>query len=711
MPIKKSKSAKRSVKAKSRVATKKVSRKKVSAGKKARNPKKIEKKPNVDPFGENTLQVGSFDREELEKRVLLQALQVIESRKKFEDEVEQRKQVTEAFDNLSRRNELILSAAGEGIYGIDCEGNTTFINPAAAKMIGYSPQELVGKQQHDVLHHTKPDGSPYPKEECPIYLAFKDGKARHVADEIFWRKDDTRFPVEYISTPIIENGKILGAVVTFNDITERKKAEQALRESKTRVQSILDHAIDGIISINEQGMVESFNPAAERLFGYKSLEVVGQNVTLLMPESFKSKHENGLKNYLETGVKKVIEVDGVEVVGLRKDGTTFPLELGISEMYLGIVRDITERKFLEQKLWSSEQRYRTMSESSPLGIFQIDGDDFYIYVNNRWQEIVGKTLTQSFGVKWWEIIHPGDRDNVFRKWAESEQQGRETQKKPFSITCRILRQGGGIHWGQINCSFLFNDEGRITIGTLEDITKRKKTEIELERSNEELEGFAAIASHDLKEPLRKVIAFGDRLQSILPDLDSQAKNYLDRMRNATERMQLFIDDLLKFSKVSSQTSAFEKVDLNKLVANVLEDLETRISRTKGMVNIVNLPTLEMDPFKTHQLFLNLIGNGLKFHREGVPPVVTLTSFHDGVGNWEIKIEDNGIGFNEKYAERIFKPFERLHGNSAYEGTGMGLAICRKIVSHHDGEITVHSQPGKGTVFTITLPETQRNKRQ
>jgi len=176
---------------------------------------------------------------------------------------QEREQAEEQLKQANRQKELILRSAGEGIYGLDLKGDTTFVNPAAEKMLGYTGGELLGKPQHAIIHHSKPDGSPYPREDCHIYAAFKDGKVHRESEEVFWRKDGTSFPIEYVSTPIIENAKLVGAVVTFKDITERKKAEQALWESETRASAVLNNALDGIITIDEKGIITSFNPAAE----------------------------------------------------------------------------------------------------------------------------------------------------------------------------------------------------------------------------------------------------------------------------------------------------------------------------------------------------------------------------------------------------------------------------------------------------------------
>lgn len=244
----------------------------------------------------------------------------------------------------------------------------------------------------------------------------------------------------------------------------------------------------------------------------------------------------------------------------------------------------------------------------------------------------------------------------------------------------------------------------------QEIAQRKKVEMELLKSNQALNEFASIASHDLQEPLRKIITFGDRLKTTIGETNKEANNYLERMQRSALRMRALVEDLLQFTRIEAKARPFESIELKKVIDNVLDDLETRIKQSKGVINISNLPTIEADPVKTHQLFLNLIGNALKFHRDGIPPIVNLHSAKGENGFWVILVEDNGIGIDEKHMDRIFKPFERLHGRSTYEGTGMGLTICRKIVTHHGGEITVKRQSTYGITFQITLPEKQNTER-
>jgi len=239
--------------------------------------------------------------------------------------------------------------------------------------------------------------------------------------------------------------------------------------------------------------------------------------------------------------------------------------------------------------------------------------------------------------------------------------------------------------------------------------ERKRYEENLQIYAKDLEEFSAIASHDLQEPLRKIISFGDLLESRTPVSDQQSRHYLERMRSAATRMRHLVSDLLQFTKIGSREKNFEPTDLKMVAQSVLEDLETRIKESGGKVIINELPVVDADPIQMHQLFLNLIGNALKYHRKNVPPVVTLGHTCNNQGQCEITIEDNGIGIEEQHIEKIFQPFERLHGITTYEGTGIGLTICNKIVSRHGGKIGVKRKPTDGVIFHFTLPKIQQKR--
>lgn len=236
---------------------------------------------------------------------------------------------------------------------------------------------------------------------------------------------------------------------------------------------------------------------------------------------------------------------------------------------------------------------------------------------------------------------------------------------------------------------------------------------ELSRSNRELEEFAFVASHDLQEPLRKIQAFSDRLESMFKDeLGEKGIDYIARMKNAAQRMSKLINDLLEFSRVTTRGKDFVDTDLKLVLDEILSDLEIAIQEADAKVNIADMPIIQADPSQMHQLFLNLISNAVKFRREGISPIITINyenkkefnGAHNAEIEWQvITVSDNGIGFSQEYTDKIFVPFQRLHGRSQYKGTGIGLSVCRRIVERHGGSITARSKTDEGATFIIKLP--------
>jgi two-component system sensor kinase FixL len=243
----------------------------------------------------------------------------------------------------------------------------------------------------------------------------------------------------------------------------------------------------------------------------------------------------------------------------------------------------------------------------------------------------------------------------------------------------------------------------------EDILKVLNTE--LSRSNQELQDFASVASHDLQEPLRKIQALSDRLQiNEAGNLKEDSIDYLNRIQNAASRMQILINDLLTFSRITTKAQPFKNINLNGIIVDILCDLEIRVAETNAEVHVAAFPEIEADPLQMRQLLQNLVANALKFRKPDVIPVISISanivqSRDDAVKSklLELRVQDNGIGFDEKYADKIFQVFQRLHGVKEYSGTGIGLAVCKKIVERHNGTITAKSKPGQGTTFIIRLP--------
>ena len=343
---------------------------------------------------------------------------------------------------------------------------------------------------------------------------------------------------------------------------------------------------------------------------------------------------------------------------------------------------------------------QALVEQSPNIMFCCDVDARIRYLNFT---LPGQTVQQVLGHELFDWISPDTREQaraaIQRVLATGEAGGYEARPA----------LGGGAEWyaarvGPIRVAHAI--VGFTVI--LTDITELKRTQQRLVRSNHELESFAYVASHDLQEPLRKIQTFGERLHQRAGALGPEGLDYLERMRSAATRMRLLIDDLLTFSRVSAKGRPFTRVDLSAVAREVLEDLEATLERVGGHVRVDALPALDADPTQMRQLLQNLVGNALKFRREDVPPQVSVSATVDAqAGRCELVVRDNGIGFEEKYAERIFNVFQRLHGRGQYEGTGIGLAICRKIAERHHGGILARSTPGVGTSFHVTLPLIQR----
>jgi len=399
--------------------------------------------------------------------------------------------------------------------------------------------------------------------------------------------------------------------------------------------------------------------------------------------------------------------------------------------YRGTGRDVTESEQTHENLFAVKARLEHLLNTSPAMIysFRATGNHEATFASNNIKTQLGHEPHEFLDdpAFWTNQIHPEDVDRVFGEMGTLFKTGHHVQEY------RFRHKNGTYRWMRDELVLVEDNDGSPleVVGYWVDISDRKRAEEavheyaeRLERSNRELQDFAYVASHDLQEPLRKIEAFGDRLKVKFADtLGEDGSMYLSRMQSAAARMRSLINDLLTYSRITTKAQPFVPLNLSEAAKLAAGDLQMRIENTGGKVVIGDMPTIDADPTQFHQLLMNLIGNSLKFHKEGEPPVVTVAAelckhsgAHDSLSDpndmWcRISIADNGIGFDQKYADKIFNMFQRLHGRGEYEGTGIGLATCRKIVERHGGTITAQTAPGEGATFIVLVPAQHTNQEQ
>ncbi len=401
-------------------------------------------------------------------------------------------------------------------------------------------------------------------------------------------------------------------------------------------------------------------------------------------------------------------------------------ELAIGKLRIAqLEREAIERSGDAAKVLRAHlDRYQSLVLAIAQVIWTNDPSGEMLGEQPSWAAYTGQTPREYQGRGWLNAVHPDDRAPNLALWDRAV-----AARGPCEYEHRLRRHDGEYRHFSVRAVPVFTDDGAVRewAGIHTDIDERKRSEdqlrasaVLLRQSNRELEEFATVASHDLQEPLRKIRSFvGCLRDEQAATLNSEGRDYLDRIQSAATRMTTLVADLLEFSRVSSKGKAFVPVDLNEVVQGVISDLEARFVQTGGRAEVLHLPTVASDPIQMRQLLQNLLGNALKFHRSGETPVVRVSAeiIDDADpggafpgGTCRISVTDNGIGFDEKYLDRVFTIFQRLHGRGDYEGTGIGLAICRKIVERHSGTITARSAPGQGATFIVTLPLLQATPR-
>lgn len=504
-----------------------------------------------------------------------------------------------------------------------------------------------------------------------------------------------------------------------------------------RLTAIIESAPMAIVMTDRQGRVVMTNKEAETLFGYDREEFLGQPVERLVPQQFRADHP-ALRSTFFAEPRPRRMGAGRDLFGLRKDGSKFPVEIGLNPIeteeglfVLSAIVDITERKRLED-------RFRAAVESAPIAMVMIDAEGKIVIVNVETEKLFGyhraELLAQHVEVLIPERFRPQHPQLRRRFFAAPEARRMGAGRELFG-----LRKDGSEFPVEIGLNPIETEEGLFVLSVIVDITERKRLETALrqtnelleqrvrqrtaqltaqteqlqranealERSNLELQQFAYIASHDLQSPLRSISGFVQLLRSEYEGrLGAQADDWISRTVQAIQRMQTLIQDLLAYSRVDSQSRPFKQFAFGDVVKDALSLLESAIADSGADIASGELPSVSGDRSQLVQLMHNLISNALKYH--GVaPPRIDITARRDG-GDWVFCVADNGIGIEARYHERIFEIFRRLHNQQEYPGTGIGLAVCRRVVHRHGGKIWVESEPGKGSRFYFTIPAHRGN---
>lgn len=600
----------------------------------------------------------------------------------------------------------ILEYANDAIFAIDLSGKIMKCNTSTEKFYDYPPEELLGNQYEMLL----PDIRHKEFESIRDNLLFGDQSVPFETERLTKKKNIIKISASY-SAIKDETGRIIGI-----SIIERKIMTRRSMESKA--QALLETAPDAMVIVNSFGQIILINAQTEKLFGYEKNELLGRSVEILIPDRFAGKHTDHRKNFFANAKTRTMG-EGQELFGKHKSGQEFPVEISLSplETEEGVlvsaaIRDISKRK-------KAEEKFRNLLESAPDAIIIVNETGTIQLVNAQTEKMFGYNRTEMIGNKIellmpgrYESIHQAHRINYFktpkvRQMGEGfDLQGIDKHGKEFPV--------------EISLSPLETEDGLLVSAAIRDISEKKKLEnqireininlerkvkqrtAELETKNKELEQFAYVASHDLQEPLRTTSSFVGFLQEeYYGKLDENANSYLNYISQATERMQTLIKDLLDYSRIGRKT-ILQEVDCNEILSDVMADLSSAIEETHAKIAVTEpLPVVKGYATELKQLFQNLISNSIKFHKQNFAPEITISS-KKLPGAWEFSFRDNGIGIDKQHHERIFIIFQRLHNRMEYEGSGIGLSHCKKIVELHGGKLWVDSQPGEGSNFQFTL---------
>ena len=541
------------------------------------------------------------------------------------------------------------------------------------------------------------------------------------------------------------SGKPAGVLVTCNETTDKVNNLKLLQESTHQLQFALEATELGTWDYDPATKKLTGNDRSKEFFGFSPKEEIElSRAVAIIAEKDRQNVINAVKHARQysSGGRYDIEytlIDpdtGAERI-VKAMGRAWFTDNQICYRFNGTLQDITSQAIAHKKIEESEKQFRMMAETIPEIAWVASPDSPYSFYNKRFYEYTGMSIEQSKkDWKWKSIVHPDMFAMRNKTWEHCLQTG-----KDFYFESLLKRNSDQTYrWHISRAAAIRNEKGEITlwVGTSTDIHEQKLFSQELEKqvqertkaliqsntnlqlSNENLQQFASIASHDLQEPLRKIQTLTLLLeQRYKNDIPVEAQMLIEKIKNSSERMSVLIRDVLNFSRITQSEHAFENTDLNIILKNILKDLELLIQEKKVIINKENLPIIEANAVQINQMLYNLLSNSIKFSNSNIQPVITISSkkhspeelkkypdLNNSLSYYEIIFKDNGIGFEQQFAEEIFLIFHRLNDYQQYSGTGIGLALCKRIVDNHHGKIFAEGSENKGATFHIILPVKQ-----
>jgi PAS domain S-box-containing protein len=607
-------------------------------------------------------------------------------------------------DSDTRHQALLDGIHDYGIYTMDPDGRILSWNSGAERIAGFKAVDVIGRN-FSLFFPPEDVARGRPAEILRIAAA----RGRYEEQALRTRGNGTRFVAIVAYRALHDStGKLQGFSAISHDLAESE-------DSGAKYRALLEAAPDAMVVVDQEGDIVLLNFQAEKRFGYSRDELVGQKVKNIIPEGFA---ERLIADETRSAAEALAQQigTGIELSGRRKDGSTFPIEIMLSPLesaegvlVTAAIRDISVRKAADLHLAQMEARYRGLLEAAPDAMVVVNQVGEIVLLNVQAEKQFGYRRDELLRQKVTNIIPAGFAERLIADALRSTEAAL-AQQIGTGIELTGRRRNGSDFPIEIMLSPLESTEGTLVTAAIRNITTRKEAEAfllekldELKRSNEELEQFAAIASHDLQEPLRMVASYTQLLSRRYKGrLDADADDFIGFAVDGASRMQRLIHDLLAYSRVGTTGKGLRATSAEDALQEALLNLRGAIENSGAVVTHDHLPLVLADQVQLVQLFQNLIGNGIKYQNPGIPRI-HISAARNGGKTWNFAVRDNGLGIDALYFTKIFGMFQRLHKREEFDGTGIGLAICKRIVERHGGQIGVESAPGGGSVFWFTLP--------